>query len=109
MLDDGVGLAQASDHAIWKFAIAGSWIVVSKDEDFVHLANTSEPRWPGRRRSKGRGSAERTSPVESGLRGPGSRSSCSLLDLPEAIKAALLGAEEENAGWSVRRALREVG
>ena len=30
---------EASDLEIWKFAATDNWIVVSKDEDFLHLAN----------------------------------------------------------------------
>jgi len=30
---------EASDFEIWNYAANGSWIVVSKDEDFLHLAN----------------------------------------------------------------------
>src|ERR1035438_9861502 len=30
-----VGLRQAEDNAIWSFASAGKWIVVTKDEDFA--------------------------------------------------------------------------
>ena len=30
---------EASDLEIWKYAAANGWIVVSKDEDFLHLAN----------------------------------------------------------------------
>ena len=30
---------EASDLEIWNYAAAGNWIVVSKDEDFLHLAN----------------------------------------------------------------------
>ena len=33
-----VGLAQASDSGIWQHASAGAWVVVSKDEDFLHRA-----------------------------------------------------------------------
>ena len=32
-------MEEASDVEIWKYAVAGNWIVVSKDEDFLHLAN----------------------------------------------------------------------
>jgi len=30
---------EASDLEIWIYAATGNWIVVSKDEDFLHLAN----------------------------------------------------------------------
>ena len=30
---------EASDLEIWNYAATGNWIVVSKDEDFLHLAN----------------------------------------------------------------------
>ena len=30
---------EASDIEIWSYAANGNWIVVSKDEDFLHLAN----------------------------------------------------------------------
>ena len=30
---------EASDLEIWEYAAHGNWIVVSKDEDFLHLAN----------------------------------------------------------------------
>ena len=30
---------EASDLGIWDYAIRDNWIVVSKDEDFLHLAN----------------------------------------------------------------------
>jgi predicted nuclease of predicted toxin-antitoxin system len=30
---------EASDLEIWNYATAGNWIVVNKDEDFLHLAN----------------------------------------------------------------------
>jgi predicted nuclease of predicted toxin-antitoxin system len=30
---------EASDLEIWSYAAKGNWIVVSKDEDFLHLAN----------------------------------------------------------------------
>jgi predicted nuclease of predicted toxin-antitoxin system len=32
-------LDEASDFEIWDYAAKGGWIVVSKDEDFLHLAN----------------------------------------------------------------------
>jgi predicted nuclease of predicted toxin-antitoxin system len=32
-------LDEASDLEIWNHAVNGQWIVVSKDEDFLHLAN----------------------------------------------------------------------
>ena len=38
------GLSKADDLAIWEFAIAGDYIVVSKDEDFVFLANRQGDR-----------------------------------------------------------------
>ena len=30
---------EASDLEIWEYAAKGDWVVVSKDEDFLHLAN----------------------------------------------------------------------
>ena len=30
---------EASDLEIWDYAAKNNWIVVSKDEDFLHLAN----------------------------------------------------------------------
>lgn len=30
---------EASDLEIWNYAAKGDWIIVSKDEDFLHLAN----------------------------------------------------------------------
>jgi predicted nuclease of predicted toxin-antitoxin system len=30
---------EASDLKVWSYAATGNWIVVSKDEDFIHLAN----------------------------------------------------------------------
>ena len=30
---------EASDLQIWDYAAKGNWIVVTKDEDFLHLAN----------------------------------------------------------------------
>jgi predicted nuclease of predicted toxin-antitoxin system len=35
----GLKLDEASDLKIWNYAATGNWIVVSKDEDFLHLAN----------------------------------------------------------------------
>ena len=35
----GLNLNEASDLEIWNYAATGNWIVVSKDEDFLHLAN----------------------------------------------------------------------
>ena len=37
MLD--AGLAQARDSVIWKYAIEQGMVLVSKDEDFFHLAS----------------------------------------------------------------------
>lgn len=34
-----LGMDEASDLEIWNYAAKGNWIVVSKDEDFLHLAN----------------------------------------------------------------------
>lgn len=34
-----LALDEASDLEIWNYAATGNWIVVSKDEDFLHLAN----------------------------------------------------------------------
>jgi len=45
-----VGLRDADDGEIWRFAIAGDWCIVTKDEDFAvrHMTETSGPRvvWP---------------------------------------------------------------
>lgn len=38
-------LSQTSDREIWKFARAGDWIIVSKDQDFADLA-TLDPSGP---------------------------------------------------------------
>ena len=35
----GLRMDEASDIDIWNYAANGNWIVVSKDEDFLHLAN----------------------------------------------------------------------
>jgi predicted nuclease of predicted toxin-antitoxin system len=35
----GLNMDEASDLEIWNYAAIGNWIVVSKDEDFLHLAN----------------------------------------------------------------------
>jgi predicted nuclease of predicted toxin-antitoxin system len=35
----GLNMDEASDDQIWSYAGRGNWIVVSKDEDFLHLAN----------------------------------------------------------------------
>jgi predicted nuclease of predicted toxin-antitoxin system len=35
----GLRMDEASDLEIWNYAANGAWIVVSKDEDFLHLAN----------------------------------------------------------------------
>lgn len=32
------GLREATDAAIWSFAIAGDWVVITKDEDFAERA-----------------------------------------------------------------------
>ena len=37
-----VGLRQAEDPAVWTFAQAGAWIVVTKDEDFAERALRSQ-------------------------------------------------------------------
>ena len=34
-----LGMDEASDLDIWNYAAKNNWIVVSKDEDFLHLAN----------------------------------------------------------------------
>jgi predicted nuclease of predicted toxin-antitoxin system len=34
-----LNMDEASDLEIWNYAAADNWIVVSKDEDFLHLAN----------------------------------------------------------------------
>ena len=40
-----VGLRDSDDGSIWNFAVEGSWIVVTKDEDFVARC-TVEPNAP---------------------------------------------------------------
>ena len=35
----GLKMEEASDIKIWDYAANGDWIVVSKDDDFLHLAN----------------------------------------------------------------------
>ncbi len=35
----GLHMDEASDIEIWHYATNGNWILVSKDEDFLHLAN----------------------------------------------------------------------
>jgi predicted nuclease of predicted toxin-antitoxin system len=35
----GLRMDEAFDLEIWNYAAKGDWIVVSKDEDFLHLAN----------------------------------------------------------------------
>jgi len=35
----GLNMDEVSDLEIWNYAATGNWIVVSKDEDFLHLAN----------------------------------------------------------------------
>ena len=37
-----VGLEEASDQCIWDYAVAQGRALVSKDEDFLHLATRSE-------------------------------------------------------------------
>ena len=41
-----VGLRDADDEEIWRFAIAGGWCIVTKDEDFAvrHMTETSGPQ-----------------------------------------------------------------
>lgn len=41
-----VSLAEASDLDIWRFAALHDYVVISKDEDFLYLANTpgAKPR-----------------------------------------------------------------
>ena len=41
-----VGLEDASDQCIWNYAIAEGRVLVSKDEDFLHLATRSEVAAP---------------------------------------------------------------
>lgn len=41
-----LGLREADDGSIWNFAVAGGWIVLTKDEDFVARCLTS-PEAPG--------------------------------------------------------------
>lgn len=39
-----VGLLEASDSAIWDFAIKNNWIIITKDDDFQFRASvTSQP------------------------------------------------------------------
>ena len=33
-----LGLDSASDHAIWDIAVKDKWVVISKDDDFLHIA-----------------------------------------------------------------------
>lgn len=40
-----VGLRDADDDAIWQFAIAGGWCIVTKDEDFA-IRRMTEMRGP---------------------------------------------------------------
>ena len=35
-----IGLAEASDTEIWNYASGNNCVVISKDEDFLYLANT---------------------------------------------------------------------
>ena len=42
----GLHMDEASDLEIWNYAATANWIVVSKDEDFLHLAN--RPRDTGK-------------------------------------------------------------
>ena len=41
-----VGLRDADDGEIWRFAIAGGWCLVTKDEDFAvsHMSETDGPQ-----------------------------------------------------------------
>lgn len=43
------GLREATDSAIWSFAVAGDWVVVTKDEDFaeraLHAQNGPQILW----------------------------------------------------------------
>ena len=41
-----VGLRDADDGEIWRFAIAGGWCIVTKDEDFAvrHMTETNGPQ-----------------------------------------------------------------
>jgi len=41
-----IGLAQTDDERVWAYAATNSMIVVSKDEDFLHLTHRANP--PGR-------------------------------------------------------------
>ncbi len=40
-----IGLDEASDRDIWRHAAANGYAIVSKDEDFLHLAST-DPSGP---------------------------------------------------------------
>jgi predicted nuclease of predicted toxin-antitoxin system len=35
-----IGLAEATDAEIWKQATRFDWVVISKDKDFLYLANS---------------------------------------------------------------------
>ncbi len=41
-----VGLRNADDGEIWRFALAGGWCIVTKDEDFAvrHMTQTGGPQ-----------------------------------------------------------------
>ena len=41
-----VGLEAASDLCVWDYAIAHGYVLISKDEDFLHLAARSEGTAP---------------------------------------------------------------
>ena len=40
-----IGMDQASDRDIWQYAATNGYAVVSKDEDFLHIAN-ADPAGP---------------------------------------------------------------
>ncbi len=40
----GLGMDEATDVVIWNYAASGGWVVVSKDEDFLHLATRQGDR-----------------------------------------------------------------
>ena len=38
-----VGLRDADDGEIWRFAVAGGWCIVTKDEDFAEWSRLRQP------------------------------------------------------------------
>lgn len=39
-----VGLDKSSDRQVWDLAESQQWIIISKDEDFLHLARSYFPQ-----------------------------------------------------------------